>query len=231
MDLEAQNTKGDAPVPPQLPKELQDAQALRRRVQSALNQLTQNKKQKRVNQTDQDAQLMKGRQGIMPAYNAQAMVSPLVSGKGMIITAADVVNTASDTGQLVPMLEQAEEIVGHRVELTLADGGYHTAANLAAGERRGQRLVLTERYHEGVQGPYFKDRFTYQATTNSYICPHGQRLSFRGTRPEQRQHPWPLSALPSLQNSMPCLPGLRGLHQRPTYRAKPVDWTHRCLVA
>ncbi len=35
------------------------------------------------------------------------------------------------------MLEQAEEMIGERVPVTLADGGYHTAANLAAGEQRG----------------------------------------------------------------------------------------------
>ncbi len=68
MDLEAQNTKGDAPVPPQLPKELQDAQALRRRVQSALNQLTQNKKQKRVNQTYQDTRLQRPGYGVSPGF-------------------------------------------------------------------------------------------------------------------------------------------------------------------
>ena len=191
LDLEAQNSWADAPVPPQLPRKLQDAQALRQRVQAAMDQLTQNKKQTRVNLTDQDAQLMKGRQGIMPAYNAQAMVSPLVAGNGMLIAAADVVNTAADSGQLVPMLEQAEEMIGQRVELTLADGGYHTAANLEAGERRGQRLVMPERYHEGVQGPYFKDRFIYDATTDSYLCPYGQRLSFRGTRRKNGNIPGP----------------------------------------
>lgn len=191
LKLEAQNSQDDVPVPPQLPKELQDTQALRQRVQSALNQLAQNQNQKRVNLTDQDAQLMKGRQGIMPAYNAQAMVSPLVAGNGMLITAADVVNTASDMGQLVPLLEQAEEMIGQRVGLTLADGGYHTAANLAAGEQRGQRLVMPERYHEGVQGPYFKDRFTYDAITDSYSCPQGQRLTFRGTRQNNGSIPGP----------------------------------------
>ncbi len=51
----------------------------------------------------------------------------------MLITAADVVNSAADSGQLVPMLEQAEEMIGERVPVTLADGGYHTAANLAVG--------------------------------------------------------------------------------------------------
>jgi len=51
LELEAQNTQDDVPVPPQLSKELRDARALRQRVQSALDQLTQNKKQKRVNLT------------------------------------------------------------------------------------------------------------------------------------------------------------------------------------
>jgi len=32
------------------------------------------------------------------------------------------------------MLEQAEEITGERVPTALADDGYHTTANLEAGE-------------------------------------------------------------------------------------------------
>lgn len=187
LELESQNTSDDAAEPPRLPKELLEAQALHQRVRSALDQLTQNNKQKRVNLTDRDAQLMKGRQGIMPAYNSQAMVSPLVSGNGMFITAADVVNTASDTAQLVPLLEQAEDLTGQRVGLTLADGGYHTAANLVAGERRGQRLVMPERYHENLQGPYFKDRFVYNPNSDCYTCPHGQILTFRGLRQSKGQ--------------------------------------------
>ena len=35
---------------------------------------------------------------------------------------------------------------------------------------------MPERYHAGVQGPYFKDRFVYNTATISYICPQGQRL-------------------------------------------------------
>ncbi|MDO8568484.1 MAG: hypothetical protein Q7R57_07200, partial [Dehalococcoidales bacterium] len=80
------------------------------------------------------------------------------------------------------MMEQAEELTGERVQITLADGGYHTAANLEAGERRGQVLVMAERYQGEVQAPYFKDQFAYDATTDSYICPYGQRLHFQGLR-------------------------------------------------
>lgn len=63
----------------------------------------------------------------------------------MLITATDVVCTASDCAQLIPMLEQAEEMTGKRATITLADGGYHTAANLEAGERRTQTLYAIHR--------------------------------------------------------------------------------------
>jgi hypothetical protein len=195
-ELEAQNEGGDDPPPPRLPKELQQAQELRQQVLAAMSRMAQHEGIARVNLTDEDAQLMKGRSGIMPGYNAQTMVSPLApetsKGNGMLITAAEVVNTAADSGQLVPMLEQAEELTGQRAQVTLADGGYHTAANLEAGDRRGQLLVMAERYQGALQDPYFKDQFDYDATTDSYICPHSQRLSFRGLRRPERSSPGPI---------------------------------------
>lgn len=185
-ELEAQNEGGDELSTPRLPTELQRAKALRQQVRAAMSRVAQQKSTARVNLTDADAQLMKGRSGVMPGYNAQAMVSPLDSQaaeeNGMLITAADVVNTAADNGQLAPMLEQAEELTGERVQTTLADGGYHTAANLETGKRRGQLLVMPERYQKMEHNPYFKDRFSYDVSSDSYLCPQGQRLPFRGFR-------------------------------------------------
>ena len=184
-ELEAQNEGGNDPVPPRLPKELQQAQALRQQVRDAMSRTAQQGLSK-LNLTDADAKLMKGRSGIIVGYNAQAMVSPLklgvTNGQGVVITAADVVNSAADSGQLVTMLEQAEELTGERSSVTLADGGYHTAANLEAGKSRSQTLVMSERYHAEIQAPYFKDKFAFDAATDSYVCPHGQRLLFRGLR-------------------------------------------------
>jgi transposase len=140
-ELEAQNEGGDDTTPPRMPEELQEAHSLRQRVQDAMKRLDKNGMQK-INMTDNDAQLMKGRNRIMPDYNAQAMVSPLSREIGreniVLITAADVCNNASDSGQLIPMLEQAEDLTRKRVSVTLADGGYHTAAALEAGEHRDQ---------------------------------------------------------------------------------------------
>ena len=190
-ELEAQNEGGDDPPPPRLPEELQTAKKLQQRVKDAMKHLAQQEKMKRVNLTDEDAQLMKGRSGIITGYNAQAMVSPLnpntAGGSGMLITAAEVVNSASDSGQLVPMMEQAEDLTGKRTPVTLADGGYHTAANLEAGARRGQTLVMTERYHSELQGPYFKDNFIFDSETDSYLCPYGHQLIFRGLRRSKRR--------------------------------------------
>jgi transposase len=194
-DLEAQNVAGQDPAPARLPKELTRKQALHQKVKHALERLEAEDGQQQTNLTDEDATLVKSRQGIVAGYNAQTVVSPLVQGKvqgnGMLITAADVVNTASDSGQLVPMLEQAEEITGERSSIALADGGYHTAANLEAGERRGQMLVMGERYQGAVHNPYFKDRFAYDPATDSYLCPQGHRLPFRGLRRSNGSRPGP----------------------------------------
>lgn len=157
-----------------------------------------------MNLTDEDARLMKGQQGVMPAYNAQAMASPLdptqASGSGMLITAAEVVSAAADYAQLVPMLEQSEESIGVRVQVTLADGGYHTAANLEAGASRGNVLVMAERCHPGVQGPFFKDRFVHDVTTESYVCPQGQRLPFRGLSRRNGKIPVPFRVYRTSRN-------------------------------
>ena len=185
-DMETQNELGEDAPPPRIPEELQPAQTLRKKIQDAISHLEQNKNLKRINLTDKDAQLMKGRDRIVTGYNAQAMVSPLAidtaNRGGMLITAADVVNTASDSKQLIPMLEQAEELTGKRVSVTLADGGYHTGSNLEAGQQRGQTLVMAERYKDSLKDPYFKDQFIYNAETDSYLCPKGHYLHFRGFR-------------------------------------------------
>ena len=47
-----------------------------------MDDLTSQMRHKRINLTDPDARLMKGRQGIVAGYNAQAMVSPTETDGG-----------------------------------------------------------------------------------------------------------------------------------------------------
>jgi transposase len=189
-ELEAQNEGGGDSPPPRLPEALQESHRLRQKIQEAMIHLENKDTMKRINLTDEDAQLMKGRYGIITGYNAQAMVSPLAveaaKGTGMLITATKVADTAADCGQFIPMLKQAEESTGERVSITLADGGYNITANLEAGQCRGQTLVIAERSKKALNDPYFRDQFDYDALSDSYICPKGQRLYFRGFRRSKR---------------------------------------------
>ena len=181
-DLEAQNEAGEGAVPTRLPKKLAKKEALREQVQQAMEQLAGEEEQQRINLTDSDAGLMKGRQGIVAGYNAQVMVSPLQmatdEGTGLVITAADVVCDANDYGQLTPMLEQAEEMTGDKAQVTLADAGYHSGANLEECAQREQQVIMPESQHKALEHPYHKDRFCYDEQTDSYTCPQGQRLRF-----------------------------------------------------
>ena len=114
-DLEAQNEAGEDTAVAHLPEELANKEALRERVRQALDDLVSQKRHKRINLTDPEARLMKGRQGIVAGYNAQAMVSPTETdggATGMLVTAVDVVDAANDNAMLAPMMEQAEETTG-----------------------------------------------------------------------------------------------------------------------
>lgn len=178
-DLEAQNASGGE-APPDLPQRLQSAEALKERIAEAKQRLEQEER-KVVNLTDPDAQFVKSRQGVIPGYNAQAVVSPVSQGKqtGLLITAAEVVATPVDYGQLAPMVKAAREQVG-TVQTTLADAGYHNGATLEACAALSQQVVMPESTPKRVlEDPYHKDRFTYNPETDTYTCPEQKVLWFR----------------------------------------------------
>ncbi|MBI2857308.1 MAG: IS1182 family transposase [Chloroflexi bacterium] len=176
-DLEAQNAGGEDPPPPSLPAELCEAQALRERLQAALQQCEE--EGHAVNLTDPDARLMKARQGIIAGYNAQAMAIPVApeAGGGMLITAAVVTQDATDQAQLLPMVKEAEAVIEGRPELTLADAGYLSGNNLAACSEEGIAVVIPDE-HLHPPAAYHKDRFNYDAASDTYTCPEGQALAF-----------------------------------------------------
>jgi transposase len=185
LDLEAQNEGGEGPPPPPLPQELVQLQELRKQVHQAMKQVAQEGLE-RVNLTDEDASLMKGRQGIVPGYNAQGVVSPLnqqvAPGSGFIITATQVVQDPDDTAQLLPMLEEAEAMTGERAATSLSDGGYYSGENLAKCAAEGRKVVMPEGRRSSQKDPYHRDQFRYQEATDSYLCPQGQRITFRGLK-------------------------------------------------
>jgi transposase len=86
----------------------------------------------KANITDPDSRIMKGRQGYVQGYNAQAIVS-----RDQIIVAVGVTQEANDVRQLKPMLETMESTleaagIEERPRAALADAGYWSEANVTS---------------------------------------------------------------------------------------------------
>lgn len=96
----------------------------------------------KANVTDPDSRIMKGPTGYLQGYNAQAVVAA-----DQLVLAADLTQSAADTGQLDPMLEQAAENVTRagfsgRIGTVLADAGYWSEAGFRAASGPGSPELL-----------------------------------------------------------------------------------------
>ena len=155
---------------------------MREQVRQAMADLASQKRHRRINLTDPEARVMKGRHGsIVAGYNAQAMVSATKTEEGtsgMLVTAVDVVNAVNDNALLVPMMKQAEDTSGTKSQMTLADAGYFAASHVSECHRRGQKVVVPEARQRFLKDPYHKDRFTYDEQSDIFKCPEGQTLTF-----------------------------------------------------
>jgi len=78
------------------------------------------------NFTDPESRIMKGADGFVQGYNAQAAVEP---ARGLIV-GQRVTEAANDKEQLQPLVEAIERQWGERPEAVLADSGYCSEANL-----------------------------------------------------------------------------------------------------
>jgi hypothetical protein len=105
---------------------------------------------------DPDANMMKvGNDAALTyGYNAQAAASE----DGFIVATA-VVTTASDSAQLVPMLEAVRTTTGERPGVGLADKGYLTEATLGVLRRRRQRCLIAVG-REGKAARWPRGRYT-----------------------------------------------------------------------
>jgi transposase len=203
VELEASNASaGDAP-PARLPERLAQAVALRAQVAAALALVTAEDGPAQVNLTDPEARLLKPRSGYLVGYNAQAAVAatvPDAAGQRQhLIVAAEVTTDADDHAQLLPVLDATTANVAPPFAAVAADTGYHAGATLTEVAARGQVVVIPE--PASVREPFHKQQFAYDATTDTYTCPHGHRLTYRG---EKRRTGQPVIRLYRITQSSVC---------------------------
>ena len=103
------------------------------------------------NFTDPESRLMKGADGFVQGYNAQAAVEPTL----LLIVGQTVTEATNDKQQLIPMLEHIEQQSGQRPEAILADNGYCSEQNLehlesaAQPERKIEGFIATGKQKHG----------------------------------------------------------------------------------
>ncbi|MFH1140237.1 MAG: IS1182 family transposase [Chloroflexota bacterium] len=112
----------------------------------------------KANITDPDSRIMKGRQGYVQGYNAQAIVS-----RDQIIIAVGVTQEANDVRQLKPMLEAMERTleaagIEERPRAGLADAGYWSEANVASCTCQGGPELLIATTKDWKQRKALRER-------------------------------------------------------------------------
>ena len=116
----------------------------------------QPKDKDQYNFTDPESRIMKGADGFVQGYNAQAAVEPELQ----LIVGQSVTQAANDKQQLMPLIKAIEEQSGQRPTEVLADSGYCSEQNLEKldseedPERRIEGYVATERQkHDEYKQP------------------------------------------------------------------------------
>jgi transposase len=98
------------------------------------------------NFTDPESRIMKGKDGFIQGYNAQAAVD----AEAQVIVAHGLTDNAADAGQLIPMADAVDANTGTKPAQLSADSGYCSEENLAALETRQiTGFVATGRHKHG----------------------------------------------------------------------------------
>jgi len=108
-----------------IPDELRSLQERKKRYEQAKAEM-EAAGARAVVTTEPESRMMKTADGVLPCYNAQAVVD----SAAQIVVAAEVTQDAVDFHQLGPMLERAKQTVDALPEKVTADGGYWSKESL-----------------------------------------------------------------------------------------------------
>jgi len=142
-----------------------------------------------VSLTDPDARsMMKAGGGSTVSYNVQTAVD----SKHHLIAAHEVTNAGIDRNQLSPMAGKARTALDAETLTVIADPGYYKGEEIVACYDAGITALVpkTDTSPSKAKGRYSKVDFRYDAEENEYICPAGQRLTYRFDSVEHGKKMW-----------------------------------------
>jgi transposase len=166
-----------------LKQDLAQRQRRRQRIEAAVKQLKE-QGLKRVNTTDPDSAVMRGRQGCHAAANAQIVTD---DQHGLIVH-SDVVQDNNDRQQFAEQIQAAQAVTGQKPQVAGADSGYYSGKELEKMAAVATTVLVPVRgqVHPSKDKPFAKTHFTYQADEDVYVCPAGHRLTYRRTCEKHR---------------------------------------------
>jgi hypothetical protein len=127
-----------------------------------------------ISLTDPDSRAMAAHTRVAVGYNVQIAVD----AKHKLIVEQQVTNQVVDMGLLTQTAEPAKEVLGVETIAVVADRGYFKIEDIEACEKAGIEPYVPrpQRGPSVKAGLFRKDEFQYDAASDSYVCPAGQRL-------------------------------------------------------
>lgn len=135
-----------------------------------------------ISRTDPDARRLSKHGQKVTGYNVQSVVD----AQHHLILTHEVTNAGNDLGQLVPMAEQARQMLTDTQATeapqpleVLGDAGYFTESDIAACESRGIVAYVPVPEKTGAAeraGRLSAREFVYEAEQDRYRCPGGEAL-------------------------------------------------------
>ena len=137
-----------------------------------------------ISLTDPDARSMatSGRGSGVVGYNVQAAVDT----KHHLIVAHKVTNIGSDRSQLSPMSKRTKDVLETDELEVVADRGYYNSEEILTCAQADITVTLPKPMTSGnrSKGRFVKADFRYVKEEDVYICPAGERLTYRFTAEE-----------------------------------------------
>lgn len=179
MDSADEEEDGEPPQPiVDVAKALAELVQRRQKVQRHAERLADNDLKQLV-LTEQDAKLMRtSNHGHQVAYNAQIAVD----AEHSLIAAFELTNDGNDTQQLHPMAEMAKEALAVESLNVVADTGYSSGEQAELCAQSQITAIVPRKQTANTEGDqYFtRNRFSYDATNDTYQCPAGRTLRLEG---------------------------------------------------
>ena len=148
--------------------------------------------QVRVSLSEPEAPLGRDKEKVFtPLYTAEALVEP----ESLLVLCYDVFAQATDAGALPGMLDRAAEVLGQPLQAAIADAGYASLLDIEACLTRSVELFaplgendFTERNRAGrSRDAVTKEQFEWLAEEQTYRCPRGHRLLYKGRQRKPRR--------------------------------------------